>query len=375
METSMRKQVILGAADNYIDLDNYMSANGICSIFLVCGSSIKYTGLQTYFEQLPERLQMEVVWFCDFSPNPTYESVEKGVSVFRNHPCDMIVAVGGGSAIDVGKCIKIFHDMNPRQNYLEQKIVPNDLHFLAIPTTAGTGSEATRFAVIYYKGEKQSVTHESCIPEAVLFDASTLTRLPEYHKKASMLDALCHAAESYWSVNSTEESKEYSKKAIQMICANMDSYLANEGVGNERMLEAANIAGKAINITQTTAGHAMCYKLTSLYGIAHGHAAALCVKVLFRYMYEHTELCIDSRGKEYLEQVLVELSDAMGCGSIEEGVIFLEHMIDSMELMVPTASEAEYELLCTSVNPERLRNHPIALDKHTIDILYHVILK
>ena len=86
---------------------------------------------------------------------------------------------------------------------------------------------------------------------------------------------LCHSMESFWSVNSTEESKQYSREAIQLMMKYKNAYLANEAIGNTAMLKAANIAGKAINITQTTAGHAMCYKLTSLYGIAHGHRKSI----------------------------------------------------------------------------------------------------
>lgn len=105
-----------------------------------------------------------------------------------------------------------------------------------------------------------------------------LKTLPAYQRKSTMLDALCHAVESFWSVHATAESKAYSRDALKMIRRYAEDYLANCDEGNAGMLLAANTAGKAINLTQTTAGHAMCYKLTSLYGLAHGHAAALCVK-------------------------------------------------------------------------------------------------
>lgn len=113
-------------------------------------------------------------------------------------------------------------------------------------------------------------------------DASVLKTLPDYQKKATMCDALCHAIESFWSVNSTDKSKEYSMAAIQNVMKHMDGYLANTDEGNAGMLLAANTAGKAINITQTTAGHAMCYKLTSMFSSAHGHAAILCDRVEYR---------------------------------------------------------------------------------------------
>ena len=127
--------------------------------------------------------------------------------------------------MDVAKCIKLYSNMDENESYLKQRIVPNDIPFIAIPTTSGTGSEATRFAVIYYNGEKQSVADYSCIPQAVLIDPSTIRTLPEYYRKTAMLDALCHAIESFWSINSTEESLKYSADAIRVITEYKDAYL------------------------------------------------------------------------------------------------------------------------------------------------------
>lgn len=76
------------------------------------------------------------------------ESIVNGVALFREENCEIIIAVGGGSAMDVAKCIKLYSNVDSKINYLEQKIIPNDIKLLAIPTTSGSGSEATRFAVI-----------------------------------------------------------------------------------------------------------------------------------------------------------------------------------------------------------------------------------
>lgn len=277
--------------------------------------------------------------------------------------------------MDVAKCIKLYSNMDHSQNYLKQGIVPNDIIFMAVPTTAGTGSEATRFAVIYFNGEKQSISDYSCIPSSVVIDSSVLKTLSEYQKKATMMDALCHATESFWSVNSTEESQELSAQAILLVLENLDGYLTNTNEGNAGMLKASNVAGKAINITQTTAGHAMCYKLTSLYGIAHGHAAALCVSKLFLYMIEHTEKCIDPRGKEYLGEMFTRLAVAYGCDNPKSAVEKFDKLLGGLKLEVPKAKDEDYEVLKHSVNPVRLKNNPIALDDQAIDTLYHIILQ
>ena len=370
----MSSQQILTASEKYTELDEYLKENNHKTVLLVCDNSLPFLKISKYFESLEERIGVKVVKFDNFKPNPLYESVVEGIDLFHASHCDSIIAVGGGSAMDVAKSIKLFANMDTSENYLTQEIAPNDIKFLAVPTTAGTGSESTRYAVIYFDGEKQSVTSESGIPSAVLFDSSVLKTLPEYQKKATMMDAFCHAMESFWSVNSTDESREYSKLAISGVLGNKNAYLSNNDEGNANMLKASNFAGKAINITQTTAGHAMCYKLTSLYELAHGHAAALCLSKLFPYMIRHTEKCIDPRGEEYLKTMFVQLAEAMGCPNAEAAVKKFDDFLGSLSLEIPKATEEDYEILKTSVNPVRLKNNPVGLDVETIEKLYREIL-
>lgn len=370
----MSKQQIFQASEHYTELDDYFFKKKIKRIFLVCGKSFNNLRIKDYFDSISKENGIEIVRFGGFNPNPQYESIVDGVKLFKTTDCDGIVAIGGGSAIDVAKCIKLFRNMDDDCNYLEQEIIANDIPFLAIPTTSGTGSEATRFAVIYYQGNKQSVTHISCIPDTVVMDSSLLSSLPEYQRKVTMLDALCHATESFWSVNSTRESKEYSKRAIKLILNNLNLYLSNESSANKNMLDASFLAGKAINITQTTAGHAMCYKLTTFYGIAHGHAAAICVQKLFPYMLEHMGKCIDPRGIEYIKATFEELADCFECSSPQGASDKFQEIVTNLKLDLPKASVEDFEILDNSVNPDRLKNNPVELDLEAIDYLYHQIV-
>lgn len=370
----MNGQLKVEADKDYLGMDAYLIRQAPKRILLVCGKSVSLLKIGKYFETLESRLGISVVTFQGFSPNPEYESVEQGVRCYRESDCDMIVAVGGGSAMDVAKCIRLFVPMDPSESYLKQKMQPSEIPFFVIPTTAGTGSEATHFAVIYVQGKKQSIAHETCLPDAVMLDASLLDSLPLYQRKATCMDALCHALESYWSVRSTEESKEYAKEAIQLILKHAKGYLENQGIANEKMLMAAHLAGKAINIARTTAGHALCYKLTSLYGIAHGHAAALCVREVWRYMLAHLELCRDVRGREYLECIFAEIADVMGCEDKEEALDRFEAIIQSMDLGIEKGdSEICWKELVGSVNVERLNNSPVVLTESAIDEIYHRI--
>ena len=365
--------MIITAKDNYRGLDEWLA--GREKVLLVCDDSIRF--LADFNRKLAE-IKTPVVRFSDFKPNPLYDSVVEGVELFKKENCDSIFAVGGGSAMDVAKCIKLYSNMpgdGKDGAWLREKIVPNEIPFLAMPTTAGTGSEATRYAVIYYGGEKQSITSESFIPAAVLMDPNSLKTLPLYQKKATMCDALCHSIESFWSVNSTEESRKYSAEAIREVLANMEGYLANREEANAGMLMAAHKAGQAINITQTTAGHAMCYKITSLFGCAHGHAAILCDRVLFPWMIDNTDKCIDARGEEYLKETLDEIGKAMGCADARSGAARLASIFEELDFAVPEATDEQYELLKKSVNPVRLKNHPVQLTEDSIDLLYHKILR
>ncbi|MBR6274876.1 MAG: phosphonoacetaldehyde reductase [Lachnospiraceae bacterium] len=368
----MMEQRIINPGENYEGLDEWMKDKK--KVLLVCDASLPFLKIKDYFDAREEK----IVKFDDFKPNPLYESVVKGVEVFKSEGCDSIIAVGGGSAMDVAKCIKLYSNMEgngENGSFLKQEIVPNAIPFLAVPTTAGTGSEATRYAVIYYEDAKQSITSESFMPETVLMDSSALKTLPLYQKKATMCDALCHAIESYWSVNSNEESREYSRRAIRGVMEHMDGYLANTEEGNVGMMIAAHTAGKAINITQTTAGHAMCYKITSLFGVAHGHAAMLCDRVLFEWMTVNADKCIDTRGSEYLLGIFEDIGKALGCKDAVSGAKKLQEIFEKLELNVPAADDSQFEELKKSVNPVRLKNHPVKLSEESIDMLYHKILK
>ena len=366
----MIEQEIIYANDDYSNIKLYLKKNKVKKIFLVCENFVSKLDIGKFFLNLDNII---VDTFSEFEPNPLYESVEKGVLEFQKKDYDMILSIGGGSSIDVSKCIKLFGKM--KGNLLASKIIYNDIPLVAIPTTAGTGSEATKFAVIYCNGEKKSVEDDNILPNIVIFDSKSLKSLPYYQRCCTMLDALCHSLESFWSVNSNEESRKYSKEALSLIMKYKDEYLSNTNEGNRKMLLAANTAGKAINITRTTAGHAMCYKLTSLYKISHGHAAFLCVSKLYPYMINNISDCIDKRGEKYLKGVFNEIKKILNCETHDEVITKLNSLKKNLNLPKIRYKESDYEILSESVNVERLANNPISLNKDAINTLYHEILK
>lgn len=182
---------------------------------------------------------------------------------------DEIVSIGGGSTIDTGK-------------YIAWKL---DIPHTAKPTTAGTGSEVTKYAVFTKNGKKFSFENKELIPNYSVLNPSLVVTLPPLHTASSGLDALSQCVESSWSLDSTKESLAYAKEGIKLVLSNLlDSYNnpKNEMLRME-MLIAANNSGKAINITRTSICHAISYPLTIDYGIPHGIACAMTLPYFMRY--------------------------------------------------------------------------------------------
>lgn len=366
------EQTIYSGRNAFSSLASILIKHQCNKFLLVCGNRVFQS---PDVRKFLERLTIPYVHFSDFTPNPIYEDIVAGVSLFKNTQCDSIVAIGGGSTIDVAKCIKEFAVLNEEIDYLEQPCQNSIIPLLAIPTTAGTGSEATHFAVLYKNGEKKSLSHFSLIPEVVILDTVFLKGLSDYHKKSALLDALCQCIESYWSIHSTDISKAYARKGIRLILENIEGYLVDEPEAQENMLLAANLSGKAINITQTTAAHAMSYRLSSIYGIAHGHSVACCLPYVWKHIAEHTAACLDQRGESYLLKILDELNEIFYADSAVESIERLEQIVFSLQMSSPVATaETEIENLTESVNIQRLSNTPVAITEKDIYEMYCQLL-
>ncbi len=368
------KQKLIFADDGYGQFLEYLKSLGAKRALLVHGSSMLKLDVGQVLLNLPELTGLEVVEFTDFAPNPAIESALKGASLCREKQCDMIIACGGGSAMDVAKCIRLFMEVDTDREDFLSDLKPGRLPFIAIPTTAGTGSEATHFAVIYKDGKKLSIAEKGNIPQTVLLDEKVLAGLPIRQKRATFFDALCHAIESCWSVNATEESRTYAKEALRLLIAAEPRYLSEQCAmaDNISMLLAAHYAGKAINISKTTAGHAMCYKLTSSFGLPHGQAALLCLVELWPYMAEK-----DGADRE-LQGTFEEIAEAMGESTTVGAIAKLRKLAtkhDMLKPLCPEADEEQIEELTGSVNVERLQNHPMKLAETDFQELYRRILK
>lgn len=362
------EQEIVSGKDSFLSIPTLLEKCGAKKPMLVCDrSSFDFLFLKDYLDSL----SWDFVRFDGFSPNPKYDEVKEGVELFRQENCDAILSIGGGSAIDTAKNIKMFAVLNPDEVYLKQELQYSSIPHIAIPTTAGTGSESTHFSVVYYNGEKQSVAQDCMLPDAVVLEPRLLETLPVYQKKSTLLDAMCQCIEAIWSVNTSDTCRKYAKAGLKLILANMDDYLEGKTAANEKIMLGANYGGRAINLSQTTAAHAMSYKITSLFGISHGHAVSLCIPYVWRYLLDHAE---ESTCPELLQEAFSILREVFRQGDDQLALQVFQKILKKFDLACPALeNEQDMELLVKSVNPGRLKNSPVPMDETALQNLYQEI--
>ena len=316
----------------------------------------------------PQFRQRATTWFTDFELNPKLEDVERGIEAYRECQPDLVIALGGGTAIDLAKLIGSLAVQAASARDIatgRASIESTGKSLMAIPTTAGTGSEATHFAVVYVDGEKYSVAHPSLLPRYAVVDSRLTASLPKRITAATGLDAFCQAIESMWSVAATEESMRYATDAVRLAFGNLVTATNSPTPETrEAMSRASHLAGKAINITKTTAPHALSYALTSRHGVPHGMAVAITLTSMLAFNAEVTdEDCNDPRGADAVRDRIARILSGLGTDNIEDASASIKSLLTQINcpttldsVGIQTSDELKY--IVDSVNAERLSNNP-----------------
>ena len=364
------------------ELKGILSSFSIKKIFLVTGNkSYVICGAKKEIDLIASDLN--VVHFKDFQLNPKIEDIEKGISLFKKEDPDGTVAVGGGSVIDTAKLIHFYAEngLNPFETPDHKKEIVKKRPLIAIPTTAGSGSESTHFAVLYKDKVKHSTAHEKILPDIAIIDPDLTMSLPPYTTAVTGMDALAQAIESYWNINSTEGSQEYARSSIALIIDNITTaVLAPTRTSRTAMAKAAHLAGKAINITKTTASHAVSYPLTSYFGIPHGHAVALTLPAMLEYNGDVSKQDIqDQRGVMYVKQTVREIAEILGVLDSKGAKKKLEELMDQIKLerrlsRLGICSDEDIDLIIqNSFNPDRVKKNPRYISRSGLrDILNEI---
>lgn len=332
--------------------------------------SYRYSGAESFINKFIGDGYTE---FSDFEPNPKYDDLKKGLDLINSRIFSLIIAIGGGTAIDIAKMMKA---LAYKECYLEsvitgeEQIIDEGIPLLAIPTTSGTGSEATQFSVMYIGKNKYSISSEYIYPEYVYLNPAFSMSAPPYLTACTGLDALCQAVEALWCVNATDESNRYAVEAISLAYKHLQAAVTeNTEEAKAAMQTSAYLAGKAINITRTTAPHALSYAFTSYYGIPHGHAVALSLPFFVEFNYTvNSADCMDKRGANAVRQRIDLFLQAFGTDidNAKKDLLEFFSRIGIETSISKLIDNFENSIIVENVNTQRLGNNPRAVTAQTI---------
>ena len=289
---------------------------------LVTGTTFaRRSGLVSKVQEILTAAGTEPVVFDKVQRDPPIATVDAAAEFARSHNCDFVVGIGGGSPMDVAKGVAVLLTNPPGlARYLgSEKIEHPAAPVVCIPTTAGTGSEVTKYSVFVNPstGTKQTVAAESTIPRLALLDPSLTVSLPADLTAETGMDAFSHALESYLAVAANPLSDAFNLQSLQMIVRDLPAVLDEPDNLDLRrhMLLASALAGMALNSTGTILNHGMAYGLTIGYSIGHGRANAILLPYTIAYLAADYPLKIS------------RVCDILGCEDIEVGLLDLNRRV------------------------------------------------
>lgn len=269
-------------------------------LFLMSNSAAQRMNLIDYIDDLKQQNKQKgnvFFWLNNIPSNPTYEDVFYALSSINEESINLIVAVGGGSAIDLAKSISAFYTDKLNGNLSKETIkesIKNKLYLnnefldiIACPTTSGTGSEISQWATIWDKqmNMKYSIDSPNLKPKLAIIVPEFTLSMPNHMTLSSGLDAMSQAIEAYWSKHTTPIVQEIAYRAISLIIDNLKASLnsPDDLVFRENLSRASVLSALAFSQTRTTACHSISYPLTMFHGIPHGIATSMTLEQVGRY--------------------------------------------------------------------------------------------
>ena len=284
---------------------------------------------------LLRRAGHDVALLLDLPAEPTCEQAQEAVDAFRETGAGAIVAIGGGSVMDVAKlCSVVGREHTVRELLDDASLARRSGFAVMVPTTAGTGAEATPNSIVAVpeKALKVGIVSDEMLPDAVVLDGELLRGLPAGVAASTGVDALCHAIECFTSRKATPFSDLYALEALRLIFDNIEPACLEAGdmAAKNAMLRAAYYAGVAISCSGTTAVHALSYPLGGKYRIPHGVANAMLLMPVMRFNFD---ACREDLARVY---------DGLGrTGAADKAAWVLGRMEDIVRaLHIPTRLDA-----------------------------------
>jgi alcohol dehydrogenase class IV len=263
--------------------------------FLVIDPYLEQTGMADEIASMLKKAKVETAKFADIKPNPVCWDVDKGAELAKQHRCNVVVGVGGGSALDTAKAIAVIAK-NPGKSwdYVErsdQKVLrPKEvLPIIAIPTTAGTGSEVTLYSVLNNPNvkEKSTIFSDLIFPKVALVDPDLMVSMPPRLTALTGIDALSHSVESFINIHANAYSKMIAKESIKWVARYLPEAVANgkNMEARSRMAWASTLGGIAIAHVGTVLPHAVGQPVSGLVNAPHGGSIASCLAKILQFSF------------------------------------------------------------------------------------------
>ncbi len=308
-----REPELLEGPNSLDKLPDVIKKNDISRILIVTDSGISGLGLMDGLLSNLQKKNIEFYIYDKTIPNPTITNIEEALEVYKKNDCQGIIAFGGGSPMDCAKGVGA-RVMRPKKSISQMKgqfKVRKELPpIFAVPTTAGTGSEATVAAVITDSSshEKYAIIDLNLIPHYAVLDPLITLKMPPHITAATGMDALTHAIEAYIGRSNTAETRKFSINAVRLIYDNLyETYQNGENLtARANMQKAAYLAGLAFTRAYVGNVHAIAHTLGGFYSVPHGLANA----VILPYVLEHYG--------EAVWDPLAELAVAAGIGNASD---------------------------------------------------------
>lgn len=280
------------------------------NIIIFTDKGIRATGLLDILTDLFDEIKVQYQVFDNLASEPSYHDVEKVMKEVKSCAGDLIVAIGGGSVMDAAKlcCVLKGADYTVKDLLKDPSRAKKQIKTVMIPTTCGTGSEATCNAIVAIPEEqsKKGIVNDNMIPDYVILDAQMIRKLPKSIVAATGVDALAHAVECFTSRKATPFSDTYAAASATLIFRNIkEAYNDPENMeAKNNMMLGAFYGGVAITGSGTTAVHALSYPLGGKYHIAHGVSNA----ILFAHVMEFNKDACENRMAQLCDIVFPEIS-------------------------------------------------------------------
>lgn len=275
-----------GALEN---LKDEVKDRNVKSIFLVSDKGLDNAGLVGELIEILKPMNVEVVKFLDVEQEPSVDNVDQAAIEFNKENCDMIVALGGGSVLDVAKGISVLASNGGSiLDYAGVDLIPKSgIPKVLIPTTSGTGAEVTKNAIFTDKKQKlkKGIVSKYLLPEVAIVDPDLTLSVPPAMTAATGMDALTHAIESYTAPKATIHTDLYALKAIELISKNLRSAVSNgkNQYAREQMALGSVFAGISLANAGVGGVHALAYPLGGQFDVSHGIANALLLPYVLEF--------------------------------------------------------------------------------------------